>query len=85
MVDYAALWIRGFNQPQWQADFIEELHRRGVLGTPEQQQLWDMEVLLASSGNLNYLHWSKIEDDAVRAEAAASLQRNIENILGLAR
>ena len=82
LADYTALWIRGYDHPEWQQDLLDELHKRGAFDFPCSQELWDMEVLLASSGNLNYLHWSQLESEDVKKSAIPSLKRNIENILG---
>jgi len=80
--DLVALWIRGFDKPKWQAAFIEELLIRGFFEQPEGRLMWDLEVLLQSAGNLNYLFRSQLESTAVKKAAAASLVQNIENILG---
>lgn len=82
LADYTALWIRGYDKPQWQQQLLDELHQRGAFDFPNSQELWDMEVLLASSGNLNYLDWSELESEEVKRSAVPSLKRNIENILG---
>ncbi len=82
LADYTALWIRGFDHPRWQNELLDELHERGAFDFPHSQQLWDIEILLGSSGNLNYLHWSDLEDDTVKAKAIPALKQNIEKILG---
>ncbi len=81
MQDFVSLWIRGYGRPDWQAEFIHGLSLRGLLAGKVEQQMWDLEVLLQSSGNLNYLFWSKLEDEATKTVAAASLKLNIERIL----
>jgi hypothetical protein len=81
MQDFVALWIRGYGKPDWQTEFMEELGRRGTNKRKEHQKLWDLEVLLQSAGNLNYLFWSEVESDSIKTVAAASLKQNIEKIL----
>ncbi|MDB5178561.1 MAG: hypothetical protein JWN01_504 [Patescibacteria group bacterium] len=79
--DLASVWIRGYAHPAWQEEFLERLKSRGFLVSAVDWELWHTEVLMQSSGNLAYLHWSAVETAAEKTLAIAGLRRQIEHIL----
>lgn len=81
MQDLVAMWIRGYDRPQWQDQFVRELHGRRVLGSQESQDVWDTTVVLACVGNLNYVHWSQYEDAATKEAIRTSLVGHLELLL----
>jgi aminoglycoside phosphotransferase (APT) family kinase protein len=79
--DYCAVWLRSYDNKAWQGQYLSGLERRGILGGPERQKLWNIEVVYQSAKNLNYLYWSQIEPPEIKRAAVAALRRNIENVL----
>ena len=82
MSDLASVWVRAFNNPEWQAAFQLELWQRKLMEVPGMEEIWDIEVVFQSSCSLNYLYWSQIESLEEKLLAVTMMGRNIDRILG---
>ena len=80
--DLSVLWMRCFEQPDWQADYLEVLREYGYFGG-NGQLFWDSELLIQSFANHQYFkttdHIGTPEYDAA---ALTFFEHTIERILG---
>ncbi len=79
--DLAALWVRGYDRPEWQRVFVDELEDRGVIADEDDRQVWDTATMLSVLSNLNHLPDADNEPDDTKSEIFHSLGRQVERIL----
>jgi hypothetical protein len=79
--DFVSVWIRGYQDPRWQQEFVKTLAGKGLFTSPGAWDVWNVETLFQVGGNLNYLYWSRTEPQAERKRAAQALISQIEAIV----
>ena len=82
LTDFVPVWLRAFDQPDWQRAYYEQIRVAAQIGSAaEFDRLWQLETLLQACGILRYLDQSELEPAGWRAQYEAQLLQSVRSIL----
>lgn len=73
--DFMTMWIRAFEHPAWQANFLEAFKKSLAVPEEEFEALFGVEKILQNFGNIVHFSQTKLPSEVARKEKALAFFR----------